>query len=82
MKRWSDPISARREIEALFAEHAYVFEREDGGLPLKLEDCLWHMKGLARHDLRIDDWANATGLPVEFGRALLDYVTQFPGEGS
>jgi len=80
MKRWSDPVSARREIEDLFAEEASNFQRDDGGLSFTLDDCLWQLRRLSRDDVAADEWANTVGVSTEFARSLVDYLTQFPAD--
>ncbi len=74
--RWPDKISARRDIQAMFAEN--LRSRGEGDLSFSLEDQLNQVRLCTRHNLNLDKWASCAGVSRDYAQSLTDYNAQFP----
>jgi hypothetical protein len=68
-------LLTRDDLEAMREEFG-AGERDDGGLPFSLEDDLHQMRLVGQVGLDLECWAEARGVPLAYGEALLRYLTQ------
>ncbi len=68
-------LLTRDDLEAMREEFG-AGERNDGGLPLNLDDDLRSVQIAERVGLSPARWAEARGVPLAYGEALRRYLTQ------